>query len=207
MLEKEHGVVIADGALEQALGIVGRGGRQDFQTGDVREEGFEALRVLRAAPGRADGRAHDQRDLDRPSRHISHLGSLIGELVHHAEEEIAILDVGDRAHAGHRRADGDPGDAGLGDRRIQDALVPELFGQAERHGEGAAEAARDADIFPQAENRRVAPHLLADSFPQRLGDGHRRHLSSPHWGRRPWPDSQLAGRTRNHRASRSAPCP
>ena len=43
MLEEEHGVVVADGGLEQALGVVGGAGAGDLEAGHVDEEGLRAL--------------------------------------------------------------------------------------------------------------------------------------------------------------------
>ena len=49
VLEDQHRVVVAHGALEQALGVVGRGRGDDLQARDVGEEGLQALGMLRAA--------------------------------------------------------------------------------------------------------------------------------------------------------------
>ena len=128
-------------------------------------------------PVAPDRRAHHHRHADRAARHVAHLGGLVGQLVHHAEQEVAVLHVGDRPHAGHGRADGHAGEADLGDGRVEDALVAELVRQAQRDGEGAAEAAGDADVLADAEDALVAPHLLADGLAQRLGDAHLCHVS------------------------------
>src|SRR5687767_12551964 len=46
-LEKDHGVVVANRALEQPLGVVRRARRNNLESGDVRQPGLEGLRVLR----------------------------------------------------------------------------------------------------------------------------------------------------------------
>ena len=104
---------------------------------------------------------------------------MVDELIHGQEQEVGILHVGDGAQAGHRRADRDAGQPQLGDRGVEDALVAELVRQAERHSERAAEAAGDADVLADAEDERVAAHLLANAFADRLGDGHLGHGAVP----------------------------
>ena len=43
VFEKDHRVVVADGALQQALGVVGRRGHDDFQSGNMAEPGVQDL--------------------------------------------------------------------------------------------------------------------------------------------------------------------
>ena len=63
--------------------------------------------------------------------------------------------------------------------RVEDALVAELVRQAQRDGERAAEAAGDADVLADAEDARVAPHLLADGLAHGLGNAHLGHRTPP----------------------------
>ena len=62
---------------------------------------------------------------------------------HGQKQEVAVLHVGDRPHAHHRRAAGDAEEAQLGDRRVDHPIGKPLF-QPERHGEGPAPSARHA---------------------------------------------------------------
>ena len=51
VLDEDDRVVVADGRLEQALGVGRRRGHGDQQAGHVQEEGLEAVRVRRARAG------------------------------------------------------------------------------------------------------------------------------------------------------------
>ena len=130
VFEEDHRVVVADGALHQPFGVVGRGRHDDFQAGDVAQPGVQALGMLRrrAAP-RAHRRAQDHRHFELAAGHVVNLGRLIDHLVHGQRDEIAEHDVHHRAHAGHRRADASPAMPGFGDRRIDDALGAKFLHQ------------------------------------------------------------------------------
>ena len=104
--------------------------------------------------------------------HVVHLGRLVDDLVHGAEDEVAVLHLGDRPHARHRRADRGADDRGLRDRRVDDALAAELVGKPERHGEAAAEAARHADVLAEQEDGRVGAHGDPHGIAQRLRHAH-----------------------------------
>jgi hypothetical protein len=47
VLEEDHRVVVADRGDQQALGVVGRGGRDHHEARHVGEPGLQALAVLR----------------------------------------------------------------------------------------------------------------------------------------------------------------
>ena len=49
VLEKQHGVVVADGRLEKALGVMGRRRADHLQAGRVHEIHFRIRRMKRAA--------------------------------------------------------------------------------------------------------------------------------------------------------------
>ena len=118
VLEDDHRIVIPDGALEQAFGIISGGRRQHFQARHVNKKGFETLSVLGTARCSSYRRPHHQWHLDRATRHIGHLGCLIRQLVHGQEQEVAVLHVGNGPQAGHRCANGDSSQAQLRDRRV-----------------------------------------------------------------------------------------
>ena len=62
VLDEEHRVVVADGGLEQALGVVRRRRRDDLEARAVHEHGLGVQRVVRPAVHAAAGRAaHDDR--------------------------------------------------------------------------------------------------------------------------------------------------
>ena len=84
------------------------------------DPGMQALAVLRGgAARRAQRRAHHQRHFELATGHIVNLRRLIDDLIHRQPNEVAKHDVNDRAHAGHRAADSQAGDASLGDRANQ----------------------------------------------------------------------------------------
>ena len=96
--------------LEQALGVVRRGGHDNFQAGNMAEPGVQALAMLRGrAARRAQRRAQDHRHFKLAAGHVVNLRRLVDHLIHRQRDEIAEHDVDDRPHAGHRRADADAG--------------------------------------------------------------------------------------------------
>ena len=163
VLEEDAGIVVADGGFDQALGVVGRGGADDFEAGIVDEPHLGILRVEGAAVDvSAAGAAQDERSGRAPE--IVRLGDHVGDLVEGAADEIHELKFGDGAHAGERRAEGRADDGGLGDGRVDDALGAEAVDESVGDFEGAAV---DADVFAEAEDGGVAVHF----FPDSLADG------------------------------------
>ena len=152
VLEDHHRVIVADGRLEDALGVVGVGDGDHFQARHADEIAFQALGVLTAAAGGANRRPHDQRHGDLSAGHVTELGDVVDDLVGGQQQEVAILDVGDGTHAHHRGAAGDAEEAEFGDGGV-DHAVGKLFLQPEGHGKCAAPATRHGDIFAQAKNR------------------------------------------------------
>src|SRR5579872_5294272 len=88
----------------------------------------------------------------------------VGDLVHGASDEVHELEFGDWAHAGEGRAEGSADDCGFGDGRVDDALGTEAVDESVGDFEGATV---DADVFAEAEDRRVMFHF----FPDSLADG------------------------------------
>ena len=196
MLEDDDGVVIADGLLHQTLRVI-RGGRaDDLQAGAVDEVALEGLGMLRAAVRRAAGSAHDHGHMHLAAGHVAHLGGLVDELIHHAEQEVAVLQVGHGAHAVHGGAHAHAGDQDLGDGGVDDADVlkilalgdvtavllrhadvgAELVAQTLRDGERTAHAAGDVLILAQAINGGISAHFLSDGCFQRIGNRHNSHI-------------------------------
>ena len=158
MLEVEHRVVVADRGLDQALRVVRRRRLDDLQARRVGEVGLRVLRVEGAAVHAAAGRAaDDERDADAGA--VARLRGEVRDHVEGAGDEVDELHLRDRAQAHHRRPDRRADDRGLGDRRVDDALLAELAEQAVGHLEGAAV---DADVLAQEEDALVALHLLEE---------------------------------------------
>ena len=72
--EEAHGVVVADRAFEQALGVVRRAWRDNLQARNMGQPRFERLRVLRGQLQRGAVRStKDDRHVVLPATHIQHL--------------------------------------------------------------------------------------------------------------------------------------
>jgi hypothetical protein len=130
--------------------------------------------MLGTAPGGADRGAHDQRYRHRAARHVAQHRGVAVDLVHGAEQEIAVLHVDNRAHAHDRRADGGTEEAVLRNRRVQDT-VGKAFLEPERDREGTAPAAGHANVLAKTEHAPVALHLLGNPVTQRFGNGQMFH--------------------------------
>ena len=148
-------------------------GRHDLQAGHGERPVLHGLRVLGAeAEAAAVGGADHQRHGHLAAGHVPDLGDLVGQVVPAAGEEVGEHDLGDRPHAGHRRAHRGADDRLLGDRGVPDPLGAELLEQPDRRLE---DAARGADVLAEADHRRVAAHLAGDA----LGDAPRGRWSGP----------------------------
>ncbi len=122
-----------------------------------------------AVDASSGGAADDERDADAGA-----VAGLRGEVRDHVEgagDEIGELHLGDRAQAHHRRSDGRSDNRGLGDGRVDDAILAELAEQAVGYLEGAAV---NADVLAQQEDAVVALHLLQDALADRLHIGRQR---------------------------------
>ncbi len=173
MLDKKHRVVGADGGFEQALGIR-RGARSDhIQPREVSEDRIGRLGVgCRKLAAAAADRADHNRHTHLPAEHIVQLGSLVDDHVHGRKGKVDCHQLGHRAQAGQRSADGPADDGVLRNRRIADALFAKVI--VEPLGDRIS-AAPYADLFSHDKDFRIAFHFL----PQSLGDGfthcHSRH--------------------------------
>ena len=109
VFQEDGGVVITDGALEQALGIVWRCGGDDFEAGRVAEEGLGALGVVEPAADAAALRsAQDERYVQLAGGAVAHTGRLADDLVDRGPNEVGELDLGNGPHPIHRSAQCNP---------------------------------------------------------------------------------------------------
>jgi len=178
VLDEDDGIVVPHGALQQPLGVEGRGGGGDLEAGDVAEDGLEALRVLGGqAVADASLCAQHHRHVPAPAGHEAVLGGLVAELVQDQQGEVDEQYLHHRPHAGDGRPDSGAGEAGLADRRVQDAQRPELLQQPHRHLVGAAAL---SDALAHEEDGRVAPHLLAQRLVQGLAIHQRARFGGAH---------------------------
>ena len=135
-------------------------GRDDLEAGDRHRPVLDALAVLRAEPEtRAVRGPEHERERDLAVGHVAGLGDLVRDHVPGDREEVAEHQLGDRAQAGHRGAHRRADDRLLADRRVADALGPELGEQPLGELEHAAGG---ADVLADEHHGRVALHLLGD---------------------------------------------
>ena len=98
-LEEDHRVGAAQGQVEHALGVVGRGREDDLEARDVGDQMRRpVLGVLGAVLG-AHRDAQHQRHLQHAGRHGLPLGELVEDLVAGAAHEVAVHQLGHDAAA------------------------------------------------------------------------------------------------------------
>ena len=123
---------------------------------------------------------------------IAELGQLVDDLIEGRKDEVGELDLRHRAQAVERHADRGADDAGLGQRRVDDALGSELVVQA---GGGTEHPAELADVLAEHHHLGLARHLHTKRVVDGLDDVHGGHENeSP---RRPRPHApSVASRSR-----------
>src|ERR1700723_3178713 len=189
VLEKNHGILIADRGLDQSLGVVCGCWANDFQSGGVHKPHLRILRMKWAAmPVAAARAAQHQRSGRSPAimRRTDH----VGDLVEGAADEIHELEFGDWTHAGERGSESRANYGGFGDGSVDDALGAEAVDESVGDFEGAAV---DADVFTEAEDGGVAVHF----FPDSLADGF--EVGEEHDFIRSLPEHLSLGRSRENR--------
>ena len=181
VLQHDDRVLVADGRLQKALRVVRRRRSDHLQPGGVCKVGLDALRVVQpAAHVPAVWGAQHHRHVHLPIGAVPYARGLPDHLVHRRPDEVRELHLGDGPQAGQRRADRYAGYRGLRQRRVDDALLPELLQEALGGKENAAAAAH---VLAHHEHGPVARHLLAHRVPYRLYDRDHCHryvsLASP----------------------------
>ena len=126
-LEEDDRVVGRDRLLDHAVAVGRVARRHDAQPGGVGEVGLGRLGVVldradAAAEGDADGQRHGHPALVA----VAHLGHLRDDLVEGRVDEPVELDLADRPVPAHGQPDRRADDAGLGQRRVDDAAVAEV---------------------------------------------------------------------------------
>ena len=104
VLKDQHGVIVPNGAFEQALHIVGTRGDHNFESRHTHELGVDRLGMLGRC--RADRAAHGPEGnghVGLAARHIAQLGGLITDLIPATVEKAGKLDFNNRPHPGHGR--------------------------------------------------------------------------------------------------------
>ena len=92
-------------------------------------------------------------DGELAARHVAERRRVVHDLVEGQQAEVDRHDLDDRPHAAERGADAGADERGLRERRVADALGPELLEQPVAHREGATVA---ADVLAHQEDARIA---------------------------------------------------
>ena len=171
LAQEDDRVVVADGRLQQPLGVVGVARRDHLDQGHVHEQRVHGLAVVGAGGEAAAVLGHeDDRDLRLAAEHVAHAAGLVGDLVHGQIEERPEHEVDHRPQPGHRRAHAHAGHRQLRDRRVHHPPGPELAVQAPRAGEHP-----QPDVLADEQDALIGPHLLSERLSDRGYVGLLRH--------------------------------
>ena len=174
VFEKDHGVVVADGADEQALGVCRGGGDAYLDAGNVHEPCFKALGVLgRSAHASALGHAQHHGHLGLAAEHVVHLGGLVKELVKGDADEVHKHQFGHGAQTGCGSAGGSAHNGAFRNGGVAHAAFAKLVKKALSHAKAAAKLAH---VFTDDEHVFVPLHLLTHGIVKRLQVGFDRHI-------------------------------
>ena len=131
VLQKHHGIVVADGGLEEPLDVVGGGRADDFHARMIGEDVLGRMAVGRADIGPAVGRSpDDDGDVYLSAGHVADVGGIVQDLIERHRVEAPEHELNDGADAEHGGADAQSDKTRLADRRVDDALRPEAGQQA-----------------------------------------------------------------------------
>ena len=167
-LEEDDRVVVGDGLLDHPVAVDRVGAGDDLEAGRVRELRLGALGVvLDRSDAAAEGDADDDWHLHLALRAVGVLRDLAHDLVIGGIDEAVELDLHDGAVAAQRHADRGADDAGLGERRVDDAVLAEVLLQAVGDAEDAAEL---ADVLAHEQDLVVGLHGLAQAHVEALGE-------------------------------------
>ena len=169
-LEEDDRVVGRDRLLDHAVAVRRVARRHDAQPGRVGEVGLGRLGVvLDRADAAAEGDADGERHGDPALVAVAQLGHLRDDLVEGGIDEAVELDLAHGPVTAHGQPDRGADDAGLGQRRVDDAAVTEVVLQSLGDAEHAAEL---ADVLPHEDDLGVALHGLAQPGVERLAQRH-----------------------------------
>src|SRR5690606_17586919 len=109
-LDEDHRVIIANGALQQALGISRSGRHHDLEAGYMSVPALERLRVLCAKLQRgATGPTEDHGAPDLTVAHVPHLRRSVDDLVNGHQRKVPGHHFDDGAQTDHGSADANTG--------------------------------------------------------------------------------------------------
>ena len=186
----DDGIGIADRRREQALRVGRRRRDRDLHARrvDVVRLGRVVVQLGRAHAA-AVRHADDERELHLPAGAPAVAADVGDQLVEARIREGVVLHLADRLPAGHAEPDRAAEDPGLGERRVDAAVLAEAVAQPGRRAEDAAGA---ADVLAHDHHRVVARELDVERVVDRLDEEELSH-PSPRGG------SAAGGRTRCRR--------
>jgi hypothetical protein len=132
--------------------------------------------VLDGTDAAADRDPDDDRQRDRAEGTGPHLGQLRHDLVERGVHEAVELDLADRPVPAQRHADRGADDPGLGEGRVDDAVLAEVLLQPVGDPEDSAEL---ADVLAHQHDLGVGLHRGAQAGVDPLGQGDRGHQCCP----------------------------
>ena len=174
VLQEHDRVRIADGRLEQALGVGGGRGCDHLEPRHMRVPCRIFLAVLGGNARRRPVRpAEYDRARDLPAGHVMRLGRRIDDMVDGLHGEVEGHEFHDGAQPRECRANAEPREAHLGDGRVDHAARPELVEQPLGN---LVRALVFRDLLAHDEHGIVAAHFLRHGIAKRLAHGGLHHL-------------------------------
>lgn len=170
VFQEHNRVRVPDGRLEQATSILRAVGADNLEARHLAVPRGVVLRVLRSDTGGSTVGAteHDRRAQDTRG-HVVLLGAGVEDLVHRLHGKVERHELADWTQPGKCSTDGQTGEASLGDRRVNHAVLAELVKQTTGDFVRAVVA---GDLLTQQEHVRVALHLLLHGRVERIAHTH-----------------------------------
>src|SRR5690554_6203738 len=159
--------------IHQSLGIVGCYREADLDTRNMCHQRCPVLRVL-CTIFRTHGDAEDNRHLQHVSTHCLPFGKLIEHLVATTSEEVAVHDLGNYPAATHCITDGRSNNGGLGDGRVEQAMVGKRLGHSAVNGKGTTPV---AVLFTVCDKGSILVESVHDSFEDGIAQLELLHLA------------------------------
>ena len=166
VLKDTDGVGVADGSLQQTLGVLGRVRRNDLKTGDGTVPGGVVLGVLGSdTSGETVGTTEsDVARLDTTG-HVVSLSGRVDDLVNGLHGEVEGHELADGVEASEGGTDGQTAETGLSDGRVNDTLVAEAveqtFGDLVAGEESCQLVYFILQLFPNARHSRAKLRVAA----------------------------------------------
>ena len=172
-LEIDHRIVVLDRGDQETFRVVGIRRHHDLEARDVGEERLGTLRVgLAAADAAAAGRAHGHRCVKLAGAPVSDARELAHDLVVGRIDVVGELDLGHRPEPVNGHADRGRENTAFRDRRIEHAAFAVFPLQPVGDAKDAAE---EADVLAEDDDRRVLSELDIHRRIQRLDHVHLSH--------------------------------